>query len=65
MTAVIGPDEFTNGYQSAVDTLAEIPGPLLSALIPKLLAVAPDPDDDALYDAGFRQALRDTAGGDQ
>ena len=65
MTAVIGPDQFTVGYQAATETLAQLPGPLLGIIINKILAVTPDPDDDPDYDAGYRQALRDAAGGAQ
>lgn len=47
------------GYTNACDTLNDLPGPLLSMFMPRLLAVADDPDDDPQFCAGFRQALRD------
>ncbi len=65
VTAVIGPDQFTNGYRAATETLAQLPGPLLGIITNKLLAVTPDPDDDPDYDDGYRQALRDAVGGGQ
>ncbi|MGC5245385.1 hypothetical protein ACPXB3_00390 [Gordonia sp. DT219] len=54
---------WTTGYRAGIDTLKELPGPMLAAFIPRILAVTPDPDDDEDYDAGYRAALIDSRNG--
>lgn len=49
---------WVQGYSRASDNLERLPGPMLGMLLPRLLASAPDSDDDPLYDAGYRASLR-------
>ncbi|MGC4933865.1 hypothetical protein ACLQ3C_09280 [Gordonia sp. DT30] len=51
-------DRWSLGYQRAADDLDELPGPVLQDVVRAILRVQPDPDDDPLYDAGYRAGLR-------
>ena len=53
---------YQSGYENALDTLDQFHGPMLSAIVERLLTVTPDPDDDPDYDAGFRAGLRKALG---
>lgn len=50
-------DRWTVGYNAAVEALNALPGPLVPVFAARLLRVTADPDDDLVYDAGFRHAL--------
>ncbi len=54
--------DYQHGYDSALDTLDQFHGPMLTAIVARLLTTAPDVDDDPDYDAGFRAGLRRAIG---
>ncbi|MEY1676490.1 hypothetical protein AB4Z55_20165 [Gordonia sp. ABKF26] len=56
-------DQWTRGYLAAADRVAGIPGPILPALLTRILDVAPDPTHDPDYDTGYRAALQDVISG--
>lgn len=49
---------WTEGYHAARDLMDEIHPEDRREYAAKLLTVTPDPEDDPVYDAGFRGALR-------
>ncbi|MCH5644147.1 hypothetical protein [Gordonia sp. ABSL49_1] len=61
--AAVGPDKWTDGYQAAADLLGNLPGPMLSVFVPRLLNVTDDPDDDPHFCARFRACLLDALAG--
>lgn len=55
-------DRYQSGYDNALDTLDQFHGPMLNAIVARLLTSVADPDDDPEYDAGFRAGLRKAIG---
>lgn len=47
------------GYTRGSTDVAQLPGPMLPKLLPRMLRSTPDPDDDPAYDGGYRTALAD------
>ncbi|WP_288337037.1 hypothetical protein [uncultured Gordonia sp.] len=58
-TCAHGSDEsFVAGVRAGTEALDQVPGPMVGRVAAALLRVTPDAEDDPVYDAGFRTALR-------